>query len=102
MVSPHSYASSRFQLGAKVGRLTQPLCSSRITGLHRSYGLVRPRTCHRYSQPHGFRHLHFSLKRIQALVPVVPHKSLDRVHAPYTPAAARPVTKYPAHSSQRF
>ena len=42
MVSPHSYASSRFQLGAKGDRLTQPLCSSRITGLHRSYGLVRP------------------------------------------------------------
>ena len=51
--------------------------------------------------PHGFRHLCFSLG-IQALVPVVPHKSLDRVHAPYTPAAARPVTKYPAHSSQRY
>jgi len=50
--------------------------------------------------PHGFRHLCFSLG-IQALVPVVPHKSLDRVHAPYTPAAARPVTKYPAHLSQR-
>jgi hypothetical protein len=50
--------------------------------------------------PHGFRHLRFSLG-IQALVPVVPHKSLDRVHAPYTPAAARPVTKYPARLSQR-
>ena len=51
--------------------------------------------------PYGFRHLCFSLG-IQALVPVVPHKSLDRVHAPFTPAAARPVTKYPAHSSQRI
>ena len=50
--------------------------------------------------PYGFRHLNFSLG-IQDLVPVVPHKSLDRVHAPFTPAAARPVTKYPAHSSQR-
>jgi hypothetical protein len=50
--------------------------------------------------PYGFRHLYFSLG-IQALVPVVPHKSLNRVHAPYTPTAARPVTKYPAHSSQR-
>src|SRR5262249_8800017 len=27
--------------------------------------------------------------------------SAQEVHAPYTPAAARPVTKYPAHSSQR-
>lgn len=51
--------------------------------------------------PHGFHHLNFSLG-IQALVPVVPHKSLDRVHAPYTPDAARPVTKYPAHLSQRY
>src|SRR6516165_10662849 len=50
--------------------------------------------------PHGFRHLSFSLG-IRTLVPVVPYKSLDRVHAPYTPAAARPVTKHPAHSSQR-
>ena len=80
--------------------MTQPLCSSRITGLLRSYGLVRPRTCHSVLSPHGFRHLYFSLG-IQALVPVVPHKSLDRVHAPYTPAAARPVTKYLAHLSQR-
>ena len=30
--------------------------------------------------PHGFHHLNFSLG-IRALVPVVPHKSLDRVHA---------------------
>ena len=49
---------------------------------------------------YGFRHLNFSLG-IQVLVPVVPHKSLDRVHAPYTPAAARPVTKSPAHPSQK-
>ncbi len=46
-------------------------------------------------------HLNFSLG-IRALVPVVPHKSLDRVHAPFTPAAARPVAKPPAHSSQRY
>jgi len=45
--------------------------------------------------------LNFSLG-IRALVPVVPHKSLDRVHAPYTPAAARPVTKFLAHSSQKY
>jgi len=50
--------------------------------------------------PHGFHHLNFSLG-IRALVPVVPHKSLDQVHAPYTPAAARSVTKYPAHLSQK-
>jgi len=50
--------------------------------------------------PHGFHHLNFSLG-IQALVPVVPHKSLDRVHAPYTPAAARPVTKHPAYLSRQ-
>ncbi len=54
MVLLHSYASSRFQLGAKGSSLTQPLCSSRITGLHRSYELVRPKTCHRYSRLMAF------------------------------------------------
>ena len=38
----------------------------------------------------------------QRLVPLVPHKSLDRSHAPFTPAAARPVAKSPAGSSQEM
>ena len=86
MLSPHSYASSRFQLGAKGSRLTQPLCSSRITGLHRSYGLVRPRACHRYSRLMAFATCTSPLSerlpsaasarfRIKALVPVVLHRA---------------------------
>ncbi len=35
------------------------------------------------------------MAKIQVLVPVVPHKSLNRVHAPYTPAAARQVPGAP-------
>ena len=77
-----SHASSRCRLDAGCSRLTQPLCSSRITGLHRSYGLVRPasspwRACifivsasasgsgylSSVRSPHGFRQLYFSLKR---------------------------------------
>ena len=50
--------------------------------------------------PHGFHHSSFSLG-IQTLVPVVPYKSLDQVHAPYTPAAACPVVKSPANLSRQ-
>ena len=87
-----------------VGRRMQPLDPAPLLQPHyRPSSLLRagpPQSLSSVLSPHGFRHLCFSLG-IQALVPVVPHKSLDRVHAPYTPAAARPVAKYPAHSSQR-
>ena len=49
--------------------------------------------------PRGFSHLCFSLG-IRALVPAVPHESPDQIHAPYTPAAACPVTRFPTGSSQ--
>ncbi|MDB5835764.1 MAG: hypothetical protein JWR14_5594 [Caballeronia sp.] len=39
-----------FQLNPEHDRLTQPLCSSCITSLRRSYGLVRPSAPHRYSR----------------------------------------------------
>ena len=42
--------------------------------------------------PRGCLPLCFSLS-IDGLVPAVPHKSLCRTHAPYTPAAARPVIR---------
>ena len=35
------------------------------------------------------------------LVPAVPRKSLHPIHAPYTPAAVRPVIRLPADLSQR-
>jgi hypothetical protein len=42
--------SSSYELNFNFDRLTQPLCSSRITSLHRSYGLIRPSiVLHRYS-----------------------------------------------------
>jgi hypothetical protein len=87
-----------------VGRRSQPLDPAPLLRPHyRPSSLVRagpPQSLSSVLSPHGFRHLCFSLG-IQALVPVVPHKSLDRVHALYTPAAARPVTKSPARLSQR-
>jgi hypothetical protein len=42
----------------------------------------------------------FSLS-IDGLVPAVPHKSLYRTHAPYTPAAARSVIRLLTGLSQR-
>jgi hypothetical protein len=38
---------------------------------------------------------------IGGLVPAVPHKSLCRTHAPYTPTAARPVIRLPTDLSQK-
>ena len=87
-----------------VGRKMQPLDPAPLLQPHyRPSSLVQagpPQRPASVLSPHGFRHLSFSLS-IRALVPVVPHKSLDRVHAPYTPAAARPVAKHPAHLSRK-
>ena len=47
-----------------------------------------------------FLPLCFSLG-IDGLVPAVPHKSLYRTHAPYTPAATRPVIRLLTGLSQR-
>ena len=92
-------------LPSPVGRKMQPLDPAPLLQPHyRPSSLLRagpPQVPASVLSPHGFHHLNFSLG-IRALVPVVPHKSLDRVHAPYTPAAARPVPKFPAHSSQKY
>src|SRR3954453_10122840 len=42
--------SSCCQLDVDDNRLAQPLCSGRMTGLHRSYELVRPRAPHGYAR----------------------------------------------------
>jgi hypothetical protein len=42
--------SSCCQLDVEDNRLAQPLCSGRITGLHRSYELVRPCAPHWYAR----------------------------------------------------
>ena len=100
----NGFAALMRLLPMPVGHRSQPLDPAPLLQPHyRPSSLLRtgpPQNLSSVRSPHGFRHLYFSLG-IQALVPVVPHKSLDRVHAPYTPAAARPVTKYPAHLSQR-
>ena len=59
-VLPHSYASSRFRLGTKCNRLTHPLCSGRITSLHRSYGRSVP-VIRSVRSPRGVCRLCFSL-----------------------------------------
>jgi hypothetical protein len=93
--------SSCCQLGAKCSRLTRPLCSSRITSLHRSYGSIRPSAAHRYSRLVVVATCASPLTA-QRLVPAVPHKSLDQLHAPSTPAAACPVIRHPTSLSQEM
>ena len=101
MVLLHSSVSSCCQLDAKCSRLTRPLRSSRITGLHRSYWSIRPSAALRYSRLAVVPACASPLAS-EFLVPVVPHKSPDQLHAPYTPAAACPVTKTPADLSQKM
>src|SRR5690349_24278277 len=57
--SPNSSRTHR--LIAERTRATRPLRSTRITGLHRYYETVRPPAPRRYSAPHSFRCLRFSL-----------------------------------------
>ncbi len=101
MVLLHSSVSSCCQLNAKCNRLIRPLCSSRITSLHRSYGSVRPSAPHRYSRL-VISATCASPLTSERLVPAVPHRSLDQLHASYTPAAACPVIRCPASLSQKI
>jgi hypothetical protein len=48
--------------------------------------------------PHGVFHLRFSLI-IESLVPAVPNKSPDQIHAIYTPDAIYTVFRCPVDSS---
>ena len=81
-----------------VGRTMQPLDPAPLLQPHyRPSSLLRagpPQVSASVLSPHGFHHLNFSLG-IRALVPVVPHKSLDRVHAPYTPVCRTPSSQAP-------
>src|SRR5215217_5414803 len=82
--------SSCCQLDVEDNRLAQPLCSSRITGLHRSYGLVRP------CAPHWYARLSVvapwtSTLASERQVPAVPHESPDQTRASYAPVVIRPV-----------
>src|SRR3954471_12943562 len=56
-----SYSSRPHRLTIERNRGTRPLRSARITRHHRYYGMVRPPAPHRYSAPHSFRCLGFSL-----------------------------------------
>src|SRR3954452_15510572 len=87
--------SSCCQLDVDDNRLAQPLCSGRMTGLHRSYGLVRP------CAPHWYARLVVVATWTSPLaserqVPAVPHESPDQTRASYTPVAIRPVSRCPA------
>src|SRR4030088_1883759 len=57
--SPDSSRTCR--LIAERTRATRPLRSARVTRHHRYYETVRPPAPHRYSTPHSFRYLGFSL-----------------------------------------
>src|SRR5829696_574705 len=86
--------SSCCQLDVEDNRLAQPLCSSRITGLPSSYGLVRP------CAPHWYARLVVVATWTSPLaserqVPAVPHESPDQTRASSTPVAIRPVSRCP-------
>ena len=87
--------SSCCQLDVEDNRLAQPLCSGRITGLHRSYGLVRPCAPHRYARLVVVATWTSPLAS-ERQVPAVPHESPDQTRASYTPVAIRPVPRCPA------
>src|SRR6185369_7754952 len=93
--------SSCCQLDVEDNRLAQPLCSGRITGLPRSYELVRP------CAPHWYARLVVVATWTSPLaserqVPAVPHESPDQTRASSTPVAIRPVPRCPADGSQRI
>src|SRR3954451_13567977 len=72
--------SSCCQLDVEDNRLAQPLCSGRITGLHRSYELVRP------CAPHWYARLVVIATGTSPLaserqVPAVPHESPNQTRA---------------------
>jgi len=77
---------------------------------HSYYGRVRQRVPHRYSASHGFRRLEPSLSPTHTVAGVrvqyrdapshVPHESLDRTHAAYTPDTTWAVSGYPPDSSR--
>ena len=77
---------------------------------HSYCGRVRQRVPHRYSAPHGFRRLEPSLSPTHTVAGVrmqyrdtpshVPHESLDRTHAAYTPDTTWAVSGYPPDSSR--
>jgi len=87
---------------------TRPLRSTRITGLHHYYETVCPRAPHRYSAPHGFVRLGYSLSQpahrddrsIGATGSHVPCKSPGRARAAYMPDAVWAVNRLPPDLSR--
>ena len=98
---PWSRVTSCLQLNPNHGCLTRPLCSSRITSLHRSYGAVRPSAPIRYSRL-AVDAACASPLASERLVPAVPHESPDQIHASYTPVAVCPVVRHLTDSSQEM
>jgi hypothetical protein len=92
--------SSCCQLCRTYDCLTRPLRSSTITEPSSLLQVGPPQAIASVLSPRGFLPLCFSLS-IDGLVPAVPHKSLCRTHAPYTPAAARPVIRLLTGLSQK-
>ena len=84
---------------AKCDRLTRPLCSSPITGLHCSYESVRPSAPRRYSRLAVLAAWASPLTS-ERLVPAVPCHRQHPLHALSTPVATCSVTRHPADSSQ--
>ena len=96
----YSSTSSCLQLCRTYDCLIRSLRSNPITGPSSLLQTGPSQAIASELSPRGFLPLCFSLG-IDDLVPAVPHKSLYRTHAPYTPTAARPVIRLLTGWSQR-
>ncbi len=93
--------------------MTRPRRSTRITGLHRYHGAVRPCAARRYSGPRGFcrsdgslsrpaagQHRATDRSRYHSAGSHVPHRSPGQARATSRPDATWPISRHPPGSSR--
>lgn len=102
-------SSRQHRLTTEQTRVTRPLRSTRITGLHHYYETVRPRAPRRYAAPCGVCRLGDSLSpptqpavgdSVGATGSHVPCKSQDQARAAYMPDAIWAVNRLPPDLSR--
>src|SRR6516165_117915 len=87
-------SSSHCWLACLLGWRVGSLCSTRITGLPRSYGPVRPCASHRYSAPHGSATWSSPLAS-RRQVPTFRTRASRWPHAVFMPVTTRTVGRHP-------
>src|SRR6516164_4640160 len=87
-------SSSHCWLACLLGWRVGSLCSTRITGLPRSYGPIRPCASHRYSAPHGSATWSSPLAS-RRQVPTFRTRASRWPHAVFMPVTTRTVGRHP-------